>query len=40
MISLGGFFAVPLLPLCLDFGCEICFPVGEAMVAGILITTA
>ena len=26
-----GFFLMPMIPLCYDLGCEIAFPVGEAM---------
>jgi len=33
-----GTFNVPLLPLGLDFVCEITFPVGEAFASGILIS--
>ena len=31
-----GFVVFPLLPLSYQIGCEICFPVGEAQVTGIL----
>ncbi len=34
-----GFFTIPLVPLSYDLGCEITFPVGEALSTGILITT-
>jgi FLVCR family feline leukemia virus subgroup C receptor-related protein len=34
--SLFGFFIVAILPISYDFGCELTFPVGEAMTGGIL----
>ena len=36
---LMGSSLTPLLPLSFDFGCEIVFPVGEAQVTGILMTS-
>jgi hypothetical protein len=33
-----GIFTMPLLPLSLDLGCELSFPIGEALSTGILMT--
>jgi FLVCR family feline leukemia virus subgroup C receptor-related protein len=33
-----GLFTMPLLPLSLDFGCELSFPIGEALSTGVLMT--
>lgn len=35
---LMGFAALPLLPLCFDFACELTFPIGEAFTTGLLMT--
>lgn len=32
-----GFFFVPQIPMFLDFGCEIAFPIGEASSSGFLL---
>lgn len=32
-----GFFFVPQIPVFLDFGCEVAFPIGEASSSGYLI---
>lgn len=31
-----GFFATPLIPLCLEFACEITFPVSETISSGLI----
>ena len=36
IISLLGFFLTPLVPISYDLGCELAFPMGEAMVTGLL----
>jgi FLVCR family feline leukemia virus subgroup C receptor-related protein len=36
-VFLIGFITTPLIPLSQDFGCEIAFPLGEALLAGIII---
>lgn len=33
-----GFGALPLMPLCFDFACEVAFPIGEAFTTGLLMT--
>lgn len=33
----SGCFMIPLTPLSYDLGCELCFPVGETLVTGILL---
>jgi hypothetical protein len=35
-MSTMGFLVTPILPLTYDLGCELVFPVGEALVTGIL----
>jgi len=35
-MSAMGFLVTPILPLTYDLGCELVFPVGEALVTGIL----
>jgi hypothetical protein len=35
-MSLKGFVMTPILPLSYDLGCELVFPVGEALITGIL----
>lgn len=32
-----GFFFIPQIPIFLDFGCEIAFPIGEASSSGFLL---
>ncbi len=36
MFSLNGLFQLPLIPINMDFACEIAFPCGEAMIVGLL----
>jgi FLVCR family feline leukemia virus subgroup C receptor-related protein len=35
-----GFFIVPVIPIMLEFGCEICFPIGEGTTTGFLYAGA
>jgi FLVCR family MFS transporter 7 len=38
LMSLLGFFMVPVMPLSFELACELSFPVGEAIAAGMLVT--
>lgn len=38
IVFIYGFMVVPVIPLGLDFGCELVFPVGEALSSGILMS--
>mmetsp|Transcript_12641 Transcript_12641/g.1131 ORF Transcript_12641/g.1131 Transcript_12641/m.1131 type:complete len:96 (+) Transcript_12641:863-1150(+) len=33
-----GFFNITMIPLSVDFACEITFPMGEALTSGTLVT--
>jgi FLVCR family MFS transporter 7 len=33
-----GFFLVPVMPLSFELACELSFPIGEAIAAGMLVT--
>ena len=33
-----GFFVTPLIPIGIDYGCEITFPVSEPFSSGLIIT--
>ena len=35
--ALLGFFSIPVIPVSMDFACEVAFPVGEATIAGLLL---
>lgn len=35
----NSFFLIPLVPIMLEFGCELAFPVGEGTAAGMLFAT-
>lgn len=37
---LFGFFNVGMIPLYMDFACEVTFPMGEAMSAGCMLTVS
>lgn len=32
-----GFFSIPIIPISMDFVCEVAFPVGEAFLSGSLL---
>ena len=36
-ISLLGFFLIPQVPIFLELGCELAFPIGEASSSGFLL---
>jgi len=40
IVFIYGFTVIPVLPLGLDFGCELVFPIGEALSSGILISAS
>ncbi len=35
-VAILGFFLTPIIPVSYEIGCEIAFPIGEAMVTGLL----
>ena len=37
--AIGGFFLMSILPISLEFGCELSFPAEETVSAGILMTS-
>lgn len=38
VVFIYGFTVTPVIPLGLDFGCELVFPIGEALSTGILMS--
>lgn len=38
LVFIYGFMVTPVVPMGLDFGCELVFPVGEALSSGILMS--
>jgi len=38
-VSLVGFTMTPVLPISLELGCEVCYPIGEATPTGFLMTS-
>ena len=38
LMGFAGFVLVPVIPLGFELAVELCFPVGEAIVAGMLVT--
>jgi len=40
VVLILGAFIVPVIPLMLEFGCELCFPVGEGTSTGFLYAGA
>jgi FLVCR family feline leukemia virus subgroup C receptor-related protein len=37
IVALTGFFFIPQVPIILEFGCELAFPIGEASSSGFLL---
>jgi len=37
--ALAGFFAIAVLPIAMEAGVEVCYPVGEATVSGVMVMT-
>ena len=39
-LCMFGFFALPLIPVCMELGVEITYPVGEGTSSGLLWTAS
>lgn len=39
MITVAGFFVIPIMPLCLELAAEVTYPIGEAFSSGALMTS-